>query len=247
MPPRPIGPQTRNPVQRQILGPNRRAQVPANRDAHGFGAHLPDRLGGQHMRHLGGANAKGQGAECAMGGCMAIAAIHGKARQGQPLFRAHHMHDTLIGIAEAKQAQPVGARVLAQGFDHAPNIARGNGIAAAGGGIVIDHSIGQAGLGHRRAARGQFGKGVVAALVHQVAINPKQRGPIRAAGDFMRLPQLVKQRGRFWCQFWCRCCGRRHHCAPPAPVAGSITGAQWRRPSAPTLSNVISRRNKSGR
>ena len=87
------------------LAPTPAVGLAVDRDAHALRLLLPQRLRHQHMRHLGGADAEGVGAERAVRGGVAVAADDREARQGQPLLRADHMDDALARIAEAEQCR----------------------------------------------------------------------------------------------------------------------------------------------
>ena len=63
-----------------VLGGYANGAVAGHGDAHGFRARLPQRLGRQHVADIGGANAKRECSQCAMGGGMRIAADDRHAR-----------------------------------------------------------------------------------------------------------------------------------------------------------------------
>ena len=56
----------------------------------------PDFAGGQHARHLGGADAEHVGAERAPGGRMAVAADDEQARAYVALLGQHHVADPFL-------------------------------------------------------------------------------------------------------------------------------------------------------
>ena len=64
------------------------------------------------MRHFGGADAEGVGAERAVGRGVAVAAHDQQARQGQALLGTDDMHDALPGIVQAEQLDAVLGGVL---------------------------------------------------------------------------------------------------------------------------------------
>ena len=61
-----------------------------------FGLGLRQRLRGQHVLDLGGADAEGQRAERAMRGGVRVAADDGHAGLGDAELRADHVHDPLV-------------------------------------------------------------------------------------------------------------------------------------------------------
>jgi len=67
-------------VQANVFGRHARWQFAVEADAHGFGAGLPQGLGGEHMGDLRGADAKPHGAQSTMGRSVAVAAHHHHAR-----------------------------------------------------------------------------------------------------------------------------------------------------------------------
>ena len=69
------------------------------------------------------------------------------------------MHNALSGIAQAKDLELMGARVVLQGGDHAGNIWRAR--LATRGRIMIHHREGQRRFCHGHPPRGDLGKGVV--------------------------------------------------------------------------------------
>ena len=60
---------------------------------------LRERLGGEDVLDLAGADAEGQGAEGAVGGGVAVAAHDRHARLGQALLGADDVHDALVAVA----------------------------------------------------------------------------------------------------------------------------------------------------
>ena len=69
--------------------------APSTRDAHVLGLVLDQRLGGEHVLDLGGADAVGERAEGAVGRGVAVAADDGRARQGEALLRPDDVDDAL--------------------------------------------------------------------------------------------------------------------------------------------------------
>jgi hypothetical protein len=72
--------------------------APLTGDAHVLGFFLDQRLRGQHMLHLAGADAVGQRAESAMRRGVAVAAHNGHAGQREALFRPDDVDDALTNV-----------------------------------------------------------------------------------------------------------------------------------------------------
>ena len=72
---------------------------PSTSTAIHFGPGLGERLGGQHVLDLGGADAEGQRAERAVGRGVGVAADDGHARQGATLLGSDDVDDALAGVA----------------------------------------------------------------------------------------------------------------------------------------------------
>ncbi len=86
--------------QDQVLGGDALGQRALHGDRHRLEGLERQRLGGQHVLDLGGADAEGQRAEGAVGGGVRVAAHDRHARLGQAQLRADHVHDALIGTAQ---------------------------------------------------------------------------------------------------------------------------------------------------
>ena len=56
------------------------------------------RLGGEHLHHLGGADAPGPGADAAAARGVAVTTDVGAARQREAQMRPDHMHDAVVGV-----------------------------------------------------------------------------------------------------------------------------------------------------
>ena len=84
MPGRPRGADFRNDGQDHVLGRHALRPAAIDGDPHGLRLALPQRLGRQHMRDLGAADAEGQRPERPMGGGVAVAADQQQPGLGQP-------------------------------------------------------------------------------------------------------------------------------------------------------------------
>ena len=84
--------------QNDVLRRDPRLQLPVDRDRHGLGTTLRQRLRRQHMLHFAGADAEGQRAERAVGRGVAVAADDRHPRQRQTLLGTDDVDDPLPGI-----------------------------------------------------------------------------------------------------------------------------------------------------
>ena len=181
-----------------VLGADPVMGAAGDRDAHVLGRFLDQRLGGENVLDLGGADAEGQRPEGAMGRGVGIAANDGRARLGEALLGADDMDDPLAGIEKRDIGQAEIGGVLFQGLDLDARIVVDDGLVAVGGRhVVVGHR--QARLRAARLAPGQAQaiKGLGAGhLVHQVAVDIQQAGAVGVLADDVAVPNLVEQRQR---------------------------------------------------
>ena len=76
------------------------------------------RLGGEDITHLSGADAEGDGAKGTVGGRMGVATGDGRTGLGNPLLWTDHVDDTLGARVGIKEADAEVLRVLTEGLDH---------------------------------------------------------------------------------------------------------------------------------
>ena len=91
--------------------------VAVDGDRHRLRARLRQRLGGEHVLDLGGADAERDGAEGAVGGGVGVAADDRHAGLGQAELRADDVHDALVEVAERMQPDAELLGVAAQRLD----------------------------------------------------------------------------------------------------------------------------------
>ncbi len=156
---------------------------------------LAQRLGGEHVLDLGGADAEGERTQGAMRRGMAVAANDRHARLREPLFRADDVDDALVDaidreIGDAKIADILLERVdLQLGFrlvDAGLTIARRD--------VVVAH-------GHRRVGPAHLAAGEAQPLeslrrrhfMDQVQIDIDEVRALALWGDDMTVPDLVEQ------------------------------------------------------
>ncbi len=87
---------------------------PSTGDRHRLGPAGRQRLGGQHVLDLAGADAERERAEGAVGGGVGVAADDRDARLGQPELRADDVHDALLDVAQRVQPHAELGAVAAQ-------------------------------------------------------------------------------------------------------------------------------------
>ena len=104
--------------QDDVFGFQARGEHAGDFDAEAFRlTALPEGLGGQNVLDFAGADPEGQSTECAVGGCVAIAADHGEAGQGEAKFRADHVDDPLTAGADIEQGDPKFFAIIAKRID----------------------------------------------------------------------------------------------------------------------------------
>ena len=99
------------------LGRHTRRKLAGDLDLHVLQFLLDQRLGGQHMLDLGGADPVRQRAEGAMRRGVAVAADDRHARQRPALLGADDMHDPLPDVGDGIVVDAEIARVLVEGGD----------------------------------------------------------------------------------------------------------------------------------
>ena len=147
------------------------------------------RLGGEHVLDLRGADAHRQRAEGAVGGGVAVAADDRHARLGQPELRADDVHDALLDVAHRVQPDAEFGAVAPQRLDLGARDRVGDRLVDVDRRHVVvlggDREVGSA---HRAAGQPQSVEGLRAGdLVDEVQIDVDQigftRGALAGAGD----------------------------------------------------------------
>ena len=111
--------------------------APSTRDAHVLGLALDQRLGGEHMLDLGGADAVGERAEGAVRRGVAVAADDGHAGQGEALLRADDVDDALAVVELVEILDAELARILGERRDLQRRFRIVDAVAAVGGRHVV--------------------------------------------------------------------------------------------------------------
>ena len=114
------------------------------------------------MGDLRCADAKGKGAEGAVGRGVAVAANDAGTGQRQALLRPDDMNDALARIVDVEQPDAVLRRIVVKLLDHPGNIGRGRRVpVAAHRHVVVAHPEGQVRARDSAVAAGDLGKGVM--------------------------------------------------------------------------------------
>ena len=171
--------------------------VAVDGDGHPAGPRLGQRLGGEDVLHLAGADAEGQRAEGAVGGGVGVAAHDGHARLGEALLGPDHVHDALARVAHRVEAEaelggvaPHDLHLL--GRDRVLD----RQVDVGGGDVVVLGGDGEVGPAHRAAGQAQAVEGLRAGhLVDEVEVDVEEVGLARAGVDDVAVPDLLGQRG----------------------------------------------------
>ena len=101
----------------QVLGGGALGQLADDLDGHHLGPRLRQRLGGEHVLDLAGADAERDGAERAVRGRVGVAAHDRHARLGEAELRADDVHDALVEVAHRVDPDAELLGVAAQRLD----------------------------------------------------------------------------------------------------------------------------------
>ncbi len=181
--------------QDQVLGGDSVGQFAVDGDGHGLGPDQRQRLGGQHVLDLGGADAEGQTTEGAVRGGVGVTADDRHARLGQPQLRADDVHDTLLDVAQRVQPDTEVGGVLAQRLQLDPGDRVRDGLVdVEGRGVVVLGGDGQVEPAHLATALAQPVEGLRAGhLVQQVQIDEEEVGLALGAPDDVVVPDLLRE------------------------------------------------------
>ena len=111
------GADLRDHRQDDVLGADAGRQYAVDVDRHGLERPQRQRLGGEHVLDLRGADAHRERTEGAVGGGVTVAAHHRHARLGQAQLRADDVHDALLDIAHRVQPDAEFLAVAPQRLD----------------------------------------------------------------------------------------------------------------------------------
>ena len=161
-----------------VLGGDVGGSVALDGDGHPLRPRLRQRLGGEHVLDLAGADAEGQRAERAVGGGVAVAAHDGHAGQRAALLGGDDVDDALAGVAHREVGDAELGGVLAQHLDLAGRDRVGDRLVDVGRGDVVvlggDREVGAA---DRAAGEAQAVERLRAGdLVDEVEVDVQQVG-----------------------------------------------------------------------
>ena len=181
--------------QDDVLGGDARRQLAVDHGAHVLRLGLDQRLGGEHVLDLRGADAVGERAERPVGRRMAVAAHEGRAGQGEALLRADDVDDALPLVELVVIFEPEQLGVFRQVGDLRRAFRIGIGqVAVARRHVVVDHAQRLVRRPHLAAGEPQALERLRARhLVHEVAVDIEEAGSVRLLVDQMVVPDLVVQ------------------------------------------------------
>ena len=89
----------------QVLGSDARAEAAGHVDRHRARPALQQALRREHVPDLGGPDAEGERAECAVGAGVTVAADDGASRLGEAELRADDVHDAAPVVPHPEQLE----------------------------------------------------------------------------------------------------------------------------------------------
>ena len=182
--------------QRQVFGGHSGSQCSLDADVHGFGSLLQQALGGQHMLHLAGADAKGQGSQRTMRGGVRISTHDRHSWQRQSLLWPDDMYNALASVCYIIKSETKFSGVLLHrgqalkaifihNIQHTP--------AWDGGHIMIKHADSSIGPMHRATSKSQTSKSLWGShLVYEMSIDVQNGGFSRDITYNVCFPDLLK-------------------------------------------------------
>ena len=145
-PPVPMAPMTASTMS---LAVTPGASSPSTVTAIVFGPHLGQRLGGQHVLDLAGADAEGQRAEGAVGRGVAVAADDRHAGLGPALLGPDDVDDALVGVAHRVAGDAELGGVVVEDLELLGRDGVGHRLVDVGGrDVVVGRRHGQVGPAH---------------------------------------------------------------------------------------------------
>jgi hypothetical protein len=181
-----------------VLGQNPPLQSAVHPHLVGLRFHLQQALRGKHVFHLAGADAKGQGAECAVSGRVAVAANHRHAGLGQAELWADHVHNALAIAMNTVEADAELPAILVKLFDLLATELIDDGQRAVGRrNAVVDRGQCHLGTADFQTALAEALEGLRGSdFVDQVQVDVDQRGCARLLVDHVRIPEFFDDGSR---------------------------------------------------
>ena len=126
---------------------------------------------------------------------MAIPADHRNARPGDPQFRTDHVHNALIGVPQSVQFHAELGAVARQHFHLLAAQRLGNRfVLVLGGYVMVGGGDDTVRAGQSDTALTQSVEGLrTGHLVNQVTVDIKHLVPTRHFGDYVGVPDFVKE------------------------------------------------------
>ncbi len=189
--------------QDDVLGRDTRRKLPVDLHQHVLGLGLDQRLRGQNMLDLAGADAVRECSESAMCGRMAVAADDRRSGKREALFRPDDVNDTLAGVEFVEIFDAERAGVFGQRLDLHPAFGFLDAAAPICGlNVVIDDRQGLTRRSDGPSGDPQALEGLRARdLVHEMTIDVEEASTVRLAVDDVIVPDLVVK------------CSRRTRCS----------------------------------
>jgi hypothetical protein len=185
-------------------------------DAHGARLLLPDRLRGQHMRHLGRADAEGHRAEARRGSRCGCRRRRSAAPAASAPVPARSHARSPAADRRARRADAMRAAVPGQRLHHARDLGSAMPPPRPRRRVMVGHAEGQFGMRHGQPRSASLRKAWCEPSCTKCRSTQSSEARPRAGGPRAR-PELVEEGAR-----------------PSPPAPGPITGSQCRAPSAPT-------------
>ncbi len=179
--------------QNDVLGGDAVGQLPVDAHQHVLGLVLDQRLGGEHVLDLGGADAVRQRAEGAVGRGVTVAAHDRHAGQGETLFGADDVDDALAQIDLVVIIDAEIGGVLGQRLDLDAAFRIGDAVRAVGGRhVVIDDGERLFGMADLATGQSQALEGLRAGhLVNQMAVDIEKAGTVVLTVDQVVVEDFV--------------------------------------------------------
>ena len=154
---------------------------------------MPERLGGQDVLDLAGADPEGQGAERAVGAGVAVAADDRRAGERQAELGPDHVDDPLMAAVDVVERDAELAAVGPQRLDLPARERVADVELVLGRHVVVDRRERQVGPAHAPAGQPQAVERLRARhLVDQVTVDVEQRR-LAGGGHHVAVPDLLEQ------------------------------------------------------
>ena len=179
----------------QVLGIHTDRRLAGDGDPHGFRSALEQRLRGEHVLDLAGADPESERAERAMGRGVTVAADDRRAGQREPLFGTDDVHDSLPSIQQRQiRDRELPDIVLERGNLQASGFVRNSANPAFGRNVVIGDRQRQFRAPDRSPGRAEALESLrTGDFVNEMAVDVEQRDSVVAGLDHVTIPDFRKQ------------------------------------------------------